>query len=64
MPTKFKDVQEFFDRIAHLEERVEGLLIENGKLRTIVDNLMDWQRWQMGILAVILIAAVKVIVGK
>lgn len=50
MPTKFRDVQEFFERISKLEARVE--------------NLMDWQRWQMGILAVLLIAAVKVIVSK
>lgn len=50
MPTKLKDVEMFFQRIAKLEARVE--------------NLMDWQKWQMGILAVVLIAAVKVLVGR
>lgn len=42
MPTKFKDVEKFFERIAKLEARVE--------------NLMTWQKWQMCILATILAA--------
>lgn len=42
MPTRLKDVKEFFERISILE--------------TQVTNLMTWQRWQMGILAAILIA--------
>ncbi len=50
MPTKLKDVERFFERIASLEARVE--------------NLMSWQKWQMGILAVVLIAAVKVLVVR
>lgn len=42
MPTKYEDVKRFFERIATLEARVE--------------NLMDYQKWQMAILAAILIA--------
>ena len=45
MPTRLKDVQEFFERIATLEAKVEGL--------------MTYQRWQMGLLAAILLLAVK-----
>lgn len=44
MPTKFKDVERFFERIAQLEARVE--------------NLMDWQKWQMALLAAILVAVI------
>jgi hypothetical protein len=36
--------RKFFERLAQLEERVE--------------HLMTWQKWQMGILAVILAAVV------
>lgn len=50
MPTKFRDVERFFERIASLEARVE--------------NLMNWQKWQMGILAMILLAALKLLVMR
>lgn len=41
MPTRLKDVEEFFERIAKLEAQVEGLMI--------------YQKVQMGILAAILL---------
>lgn len=41
MPTG-KIAQEFFERLAKLEARVE--------------NLMSWQKWQMGVLSTILAA--------
>lgn len=44
MPSTVKQVKEFFERIATLEAQVA--------------NLMLYQRWQMGILAVILAAVV------
>lgn len=44
MPSTVKDVKKFFERIAVLE--------------TQVSNLMTWQKWQMGILAVILAAVI------
>lgn len=44
MPSTVKDVKKFFERIAILE--------------TQVANLMTWQKWQMGVLAVILAAIV------
>ncbi len=50
MPSKYDDVKKFFERIASLEAKVE--------------NLMTWQQWQMGILAVLLLAAVKVLVTR
>lgn len=50
MPNKYEDVKRFFERIASLEARVE--------------NLMTWQRWQMGILAAILLAALKLLVTR
>lgn len=50
MPSKYDDVKKFFERIAILEARVE--------------NLMDWQKWQMAILSIILIAAFKVLIGR
>lgn len=45
MPNKLEDVKKFFERIAVLEAKVE--------------NLMTYQRWQMGLLAAILLMAVK-----
>lgn len=45
MPTKAQDVREFFERITILE--------------TQVADLMRWQKWQMVILAGILIAVVS-----
>lgn len=44
MPTG-KIAERFFERLATLEARVEAL--------------MTWQKWQMGILAAILLLAVK-----
>lgn len=44
MPSTVKDVKRFFERIAILE--------------TQVASLMTWQKWQMGILAVILAAVI------
>lgn len=48
MPTRLKDVEKFFERMAKLEAQVA--------------NLMTWQKWQMGVLAAILLAALKVLV--
>lgn len=45
MPTKLRDVEKFFERIAVLEAKVEGLVA--------------YQKWQMGLLAAILLMAVK-----
>jgi len=45
MPTKKHDVEKFFERIAVLETKVA--------------SLMTWQKWQMGILAAILLLALK-----
>jgi len=45
MPEKMKDVKQFFIRIAILE--------------TKVDNLMTINKWQMGIVAAILVLAIK-----
>ena len=45
MPTKLKDVERFFERIAALE--------------TQVASLMTFQKWQMAVLATILMLAVK-----
>lgn len=45
MPSKLDDVKKFFERIAVLEAKVEGL--------------MTYQKWQMGLLAAILLIAVK-----
>lgn len=50
MPSTIADVKKFFERIAILETKVE--------------NLMVWQKWQMGILAVLLVAALKVLVNR
>lgn len=50
MPTKFKDVEKFFERIASLEAKVEGL--------------MTFQKWQTGLLAALILMAVKAIVFK
>lgn len=50
MPTRLKDVEKFFERMAVLETKVEGL--------------MTWQKWQMGVLAMILLAAVKMLVSR
>lgn len=50
MPNRYKDVKEFFERIATLEAKVEGL--------------MTYQRWQMGLLAAILVLAVKAWITK
>ena len=44
MPTG-KDGNRFWERLIKLEERVEGL--------------MTYQRWQMGLLALIFLAALK-----
>lgn len=44
MPTKFNDVKEFFERISTLEARVE--------------SLMDYQKWQMALLAAIFVAVI------
>lgn len=40
MPSKLKDVQEFFERIATLEAKVEGL--------------MTYQKWQVSLLIAII----------
>ncbi len=45
MPSKLEDVKKFFERIAVLEAKVE--------------NLMNYQKWQMGLLAAILLIAIK-----
>lgn len=45
------------DIVARLIDRIS-------KLEARVENLMTWQQWQMGVLAVILIAAVKVLISK
>jgi hypothetical protein len=45
MPTKLEDVKKFFERIAVLEAKVEGL--------------MTFQKWQMALLAAILLLAMK-----
>lgn len=45
MPTTPDSVKKFFERIAILETKVE--------------SLMTWQKWQMGLLAAILMLAVK-----
>ena len=45
MPSKHEDVEEFFERMAVLETQVK--------------NLMVFQKWQMGVLAAILLLAVK-----
>lgn len=45
MPSNQKDVQRFFERLAILETKVA--------------NLMTFQKWQMGLLAAILMLAVK-----
>lgn len=50
MPNKLEDVKKFFERIAILETKVE--------------NLMAYQKWQLGLLAAILLIAVKQWVGK
>lgn len=50
MPSKLKDVEKFFERITALEVKVEGL--------------MTYQRWQMGLLAAILLMAVKAWTAK
>ena len=50
MPEKIKDVKEFFTRIAVLE--------------TKVDNLMTINKWQMGIVAAILLLAVKTWIAR
>ncbi len=45
MPTKLEDVKKFFERIATLEAKVE--------------NLMAYQKVQMGILTAILLMGLK-----
>lgn len=45
MPSTVKQVQEFFERITVLETRVA--------------DLMRWQKWQMVVLAGILIAVIS-----
>lgn len=45
MPNNKKDVDEFFERMAVLETKVAGL--------------MTFQKWQMALLAAILLLAIK-----
>ncbi len=45
MPTRLKDVTEFFERMAILETKVA--------------NVMSFQKWQMVLLAAIFLAALK-----
>lgn len=48
MPTLARDVKEFFERLTALEAKVEGL--------------MAYQKWQMALLAALLLMLLKVVV--
>jgi hypothetical protein len=44
MPSKIKDVEKFFQEFGELKAKVEGLI--------------DYQKWQMGLLAAILVVVI------
>ncbi len=50
MPTSKQDVKEFFQRITTLEAQMK--------------NIMSFQRWQTGLLAALILMAVKALVFK
>ena len=50
MPSTKKEVQEFFQRVAILETKME--------------NIMSFQKWQTGLLAALILMAFKAVVFK
>lgn len=50
MPTRLRDVEKFFERIAVLETQMK--------------NIMSFQRWQTGLLAALILMAIKAWVSK
>ncbi len=50
MPNKIEDVKKFFERIAVLETKVEAL--------------MSYQKWQVGLLAALILMAAKEVLFK